>query len=167
MRSREGGLEIVGSAVPRVLDVLFAAVLVLALVAALLAQADGARTLEALPVVGLAVLALVAFWRVVAVVAGRRRVASVWLYADGVVVSGPGGRERFVWSDLTAVSTSPLTLVGHGGSSVPLPERELRSDPRRVARLLGHYLARPRDRRELADQWAVQRVHDDALDAAR
>ncbi len=168
VRSRDGGLEVVGSAVPRVLDVVAAAVLLLALVGAVIAQAAGASTgtLEALPVVVLAVLALVAFWRVVAVVAGRRRTASVWLYVDGVVVSGPGGRERFVWSDLTAVSTSPLALLGHGGSSVPLPERELRSEPGRVAGLVGHYLARSGDRRELADERAVRRVHDDAFHVA-
>ncbi len=168
VRPRAGGLEVPGTPLPRGLEVLAAVVLTVALVAALLAQVDDGSgsapsTLTALPTVGLGVLALVAFWRTVSVVARRRRTATVRLDADAVEVSGPGGHERFAWSDLTGVAQGPLRLLGHAGTSVPLPERELASDPALVARLLGHYVDRPRDRRELGDGRAAERVRDDGL----
>lgn len=86
-----------------------------------------------------------------------------WWHADAVEVSGPGSRERFAWSDLTGVARGPLRLLGHAGTSVPLPERELASDPALVARLLGHYAERPRDRRELGDGRAAERERDDGF----
>lgn len=170
VRRTRSGLEVVGSRWSRAVDVAATLVFVAALVGALmdLAEVGGTPGLDAAgPVVVLAVLAALAFFTTLRVIGLRRRPTWLRLGPEGLEVSGPQGREAFAWADLTAVQAGPglddLVLVGHGESRVDVPVAELRSDPAAAARLLEHYRASDRDRAELGDDRALERIRTDRL----
>lgn len=175
LRTTETGLVVLGSPWSRAVDVVAAVVFVVALVASLLASVDagaepgGSGLATAGPVVVLALLAALAFYRVLGVLATRRRTSRLRLHSEGVEASGADGRATFSWDALTGVQAGPgpnvLVLLGHAGTDVPLPAVELRSDPQLVARLLEHYRTHPRDRAELVDERALSRVREDRLAA--
>ncbi|MGL5829464.1 MAG: hypothetical protein ACRC0L_07835, partial [Angustibacter sp.] len=165
----DGGLEVVGSVWPARAGVLAAVVTVVGTVLGVVALVggDSPDVTAAGPVVVLAGFAVAAVWPAARYLAGRRPVDSLTLDRHGFTARSRGRAEPFTWGDVTGfgVGLGGLTVqvVGHGGTSVPFPAAELRSDPALVARLLDHYRTHDRDRSDLASGAALTRLRNGEL----
>lgn len=158
VRRRGEGVEVLGWAWSRPVEVVQPIVLLVGFVGATLALEGPPGTLVSLVMLTAALLAAWGYFRLVMVLGLRRRRSRVVLGAEGVELSGTDGRGLFPWDVLTGVDERPLRLLGHGPPDVRLPARELLSDPALVARLVERYQRRPSRRGELADHRVFQQV---------
>lgn len=172
VRTSREGVEVVGSPWPARAGVLLAGVAVVGLLAgALVLARSSSRSLDTIaPVLVLGGFAVGGAWTAIRYAVRRQPLDAILLRREGLTVRRGRSTESFGWGQVTGFRVGKggltLDLLGHSGTSVPVPTSELRSDPAVVAELLEFYRTHERERSELGSGRAADRVRTAAFSAA-